>query len=173
MRYLANDLRRIVNCRWWRWLTIWFTASPYTLISYRLDRFGFLIFKTPWGVIRLLFFPLFLLFHLLGVHNEIHYSADIGEGLLILHGNLGVVINGHAIAGKNLTLTGGNCIGGRKRLERGDLVLGHDVSLGANAVVLGPVSVGNQVQIGAGSVVIHDAPDHCILVGVPARIVPS
>jgi serine O-acetyltransferase len=46
--------------------------------------------------------------------------------------------------------------------------LGNHVSLGANAVVLGPVIIGDNVNIGAGAVVINDAPDNCFLVGVPA-----
>ena len=97
--------------------------------------------------------------------------ADIGKGLKILHGGLGVVINGHTVAGKNLLLTGGNCIGGREHLEYGDLVLGDDVSLGANAIVLGPIIIGNHVRIGAGAVVIEDASDNSVLVGVPAKMI--
>lgn len=67
-------------------------------------------------------------------------------------------------------MTGGNCIGIRQSVKRGDLVIGDRVNLGANAVILGPVKIGDQVVIGAGAVVIHDAPDNAILVGVPASI---
>ena len=83
---------------------------------------------------------------------------------MVLHPGLGVVVSGSTIAGENLTLTGGNCIGIRQSVNTGELVLGDGVYLGANAVVLGPVKIGNQVVIGAGAVVIHDAPDHAILV---------
>ena len=167
--YLGIDLNGMVNRKRLRWFGIWFSGTTYDLISYRLDRFGFLLFKKSWRVIRLLFFPLFIVFHLFGAHHEIHYTADLGAGLKILHGALGVVVSGKTVAGKNLLLTGGNCIGVRSHLEQGDLILGNDVSLGANAVVLGPARVGDNVKIGAGAVVIDDAPDGAVLVGVPAK----
>lgn len=90
---------------------------------------------------------------------------------MILHPTLGIVINGITIAGKGLVLTGGNLIGARGKVETGYLVLGDDINMGANAVILGPAKIGNQVRIGAGAVVIHDAPDKAVLVGVPAKVV--
>ena len=114
--------------------------------------------------------PLFIGSRLLGGNHDINYQAEIGKGLLILHPGLGIVVSGYTIAGDYLTLTGGNCIGIRQSVNRGDLVIGDGVYLGANAVILGPVKIGDQVVIGAGAVVIHDAPDNAILVGVPASI---
>lgn len=100
---------------------------------------------------------------------EVHYKADVGPGLRILHPNLGVVISGHAVVGRNLILTGGNCIGGRPGTAQGNLVVGDDVQLGANAVILGPAVIGDRVTVGAGAVVIGDAPAGATMVGVPAR----
>jgi len=77
--------------------------------------------------------------HLLDARHEIHYQANIGKGLMILHASLGVVISKYAVCGEHFMLTGGNCIGGRKALKPGDVYLGNHVSLGANAVVLGPI----------------------------------
>jgi serine acetyltransferase len=141
------------------------------VISYRLDRFFYLLVGRPWAILRPVFFPLFLLLRLLSANHQIHYRANIGKGLHILHPALGVVVSGKAIIGQNLILTGGNCIGGRESLQDGDLCLGDDVSLGANAVVLGPISIGDDVVIGAGAVVIDSAPSQVVLVGVPARVI--
>ena len=102
--------------------------------------------------------------------HDIHYMAQIGRGLLVLHPSLGIVVSAYAQCGRNLVLTGGNCIGVRKRLVRGDLVLGDDVTLGANSVVLGPVRIGDRCIIGAGAVVVSDAPAGSVLVGVPAQV---
>ena len=167
--YLAEDLKSVVNRRSWRWISIWCTGVTYVLVSYRLDRLGFLLFKKAWSVIRICFFPFSIIFHILGSHHEIHYTADIGGGFKILHSALGLVIAGNTIAGKGLLLTGGNCIGARAHIKYGDLVIGDDVSLGANAIVLGPIRIGNHVRIGAGAVVVDDAPDNVVLVGVPAK----
>ena len=41
----------------------------------------------------------------------------------------------------------------------------------AGAKVVGNVQVGNNVVIGANAVVIKDVPDNAVVVGVPAKIV--
>jgi len=169
IKYMLYELGLMVNHHLWRWLTCWFGGAAGVIISYRLDRFGFLLFKDFWSAIRILFFPLFLILRLLSSGHDIHYAADIGRGLKILHPSLGVVINGKLIAGAHLTLTGGNCLGQRKTLNYGDFVIGDNVSLGANAVVLGPLTLGNDVSIGAGAVVVSSFPDNVVLVGVPAK----
>lgn len=50
-------------------------------------------------------------------------------------------------------------------------IIGDNVTLGANVVIIGNVRVGNNVIIGAGSVVVKDVPDNAIVVGNPARII--
>jgi serine acetyltransferase len=169
LRYLRHELTLAVNRRWWRWITIWIGKGPGVTISYRLDRFLFLLLGRAYGVLRPLFFPFFTLLRFLSADHEIDYNAELGRGLRILHPTLGIVVSGFTVAGENLTMTGGNCIGNRK--ERGVIVIGSNVILGANAVILGPVNIGNDCQIGAGAVVLHDAPDGSTLVGVPARAV--
>jgi serine acetyltransferase len=68
-----------------------------------------------------------------------------------------------------LTLVGGNCIGTRPDLPEAELRLGDHVSLGINAVIIGPVRIGNRVVVGAGAVVVDDCPDGVVMIGVPAR----
>ena len=50
-------------------------------------------------------------------------------------------------------------------------ILGHDVWVGAGAVVRGGVRVGHGAVIGAGAVVTTDVPSYAIYAGVPARLV--
>jgi serine acetyltransferase len=170
LQYLAYEIRLHVNVHWWRWISCWFSTPVITVITYRLDRFFFLLLGPKiWPAVRI---PLaligFVLRPWLG-HCEIHYTAAIGKGLRILHPSLGVVVSGYAVIGNNLILTGGNCIGGRKKMNKGDLALGNNINVGANAVILGPVRLGNNVQVGAGAVVVRDAGDNVVLVGVPAH----
>jgi serine O-acetyltransferase len=171
LNYLRYELGLIVNKRWWRWLTCWFGGGAGVIVSYRLDRCLYLVFGKSWSIVRLAFFPVFLFLRLISAKHEIHFRADVGRGLLILHPSLGVVISAYAVVGDHLTLTGGNCIGGRKGLKHGNLVLGNRVSLGANAVILGPVRIGDRTDIGAGAVVVHDFPGHGVLAGVPAKAI--
>jgi len=43
--------------------------------------------------------------------------------------------------------------------------------LGAGVIVLPGARIGRNVAVGAGSVVVGELPDHCVAVGVPARVV--
>jgi serine O-acetyltransferase len=168
LRFLGQEVSAQVNRRWWRWLTCWFSPGFWVVVPYRISRASYLLLGKGYVAVRIVLGPfLFLARPWLGPH-DIHYRADIGPGLIVLHPSLGVVVSLATVAGRNLVLTGGNCIGARRPVRHGDIVLGDGVSLGANAVVLGPVKIGNNVRIGAGAVVVRDAADNEILVGVPA-----
>lgn len=57
-------------------------------------------------------------------------------------------------------------------LERPPLEIGHDVWIGANAIILPGVSrIGNGAVIGAGSVVTKDVGPYEIVAGNPARAI--
>lgn len=52
-----------------------------------------------------------------------------------------------------------------------DCVLGHDVWVGVNAIVLRGVKIGNGAVIGANSLVTNNVPPYSIAFGSPAKIV--
>jgi len=52
---------------------------------------------------------------------------------------------------------------------KGDIVIGHDVWIGMNALLLSGVTIGNGAVIAAGSVVTKDVAPYSIVAGVPAR----
>lgn len=49
--------------------------------------------------------------------------------------------------------------------------IGNYVDIGANAVIIGPITVGDNVVIGAGAVVVKDVPSGFIVAGNPAKII--
>lgn len=53
--------------------------------------------------------------------------------------------------------------------NRGDIVVGHDVWIGYEAVILSGVHIGNGAVIGARAVVTRDVEPYAIVGGVPAR----
>lgn len=55
--------------------------------------------------------------------------------------------------------------------SKGPIAIGHDVWIGAGAVVLSGVTVGTGAVVGANSVVTHDVPEYAIVGGSPARII--
>ncbi|MBO5716055.1 MAG: serine O-acetyltransferase [Clostridia bacterium] len=102
---------------------------------------------------------------------EIHPACFIGKGLLIDHGS-GVVIGETAIIGDDCTIFHGVTLGGRGSSKgKRHPTLHNNVFVGAGAKILGNIEVGNNVKIGANAVVLTDLPDNATAVGIPARII--
>lgn len=101
---------------------------------------------------------------------EIHPAARIGRGLFIDHG-MGVVIGETAVIGDNVTLFQGVTLGGTGK-ERGKRhpTIGKNVVIGAGAKVLGDITVGDDSMVGANAVVVRSVPDQSTVVGVPGRV---
>jgi acetyltransferase-like isoleucine patch superfamily enzyme len=55
--------------------------------------------------------------------------------------------------------------------SKGNIVIGHDVWIGAQSIILSGVTIGNGAIIGANSVVTKDIPSFSIAVGSPAKVV--
>lgn len=51
------------------------------------------------------------------------------------------------------------------------VLIGDDVWIGTNAMVLDGVRIGNHAVVGAGAVVTKDVPEYAIVAGVPARVI--
>lgn len=106
--------------------------------------------------------------HFTGI--EIHPGATIGKGLFIDHG-MGIVIGETAILGDNILLYQGVTLGGTGR-EKGKRhpTIGNNVVVGAGANILGNIIIGDNSYVGANAVVIKDVPPNSTVVGVPGRI---
>lgn len=103
---------------------------------------------------------------------DIHPAATIGRRLTIDHG-IGIVIGSTAIIGDDCLIYQGVTLGmdGKNMHGKRHPTLGDDVMVGANAVVLGAITVGSRARIGAGAVVVGDVPQSVTVAGVPAKIV--
>jgi acetyltransferase-like isoleucine patch superfamily enzyme len=55
--------------------------------------------------------------------------------------------------------------------SKGDVVIGNDVWIGAEAMILSGVTIGDGAVIGARSVVTKDVPPYAIVGGNPARVI--
>lgn len=101
---------------------------------------------------------------------EIHPGAVIGKRFFIDHG-MGVVIGETAIIGDDVLLYQGVTLGGTG-LQKGKRhpTIGNNVVIGGGAKVLGNITVGDNSYIGANAVVVKDVPPNSTVVGVPGRI---
>ncbi len=101
---------------------------------------------------------------------EIHPGATIGKGLFIDHG-MGVVIGETSIIGDNVTLFQGVTLGGTgKETGKRHPTLGDNIVVGTGAKILGNLGIGSNSYIGANAVVIKSVPPNSTVVGVPGRI---
>lgn len=98
---------------------------------------------------------------------SISVTTKIGDSMWIAH-PYATIINAESI-GSNFSCIHCTTIGA----HNGRAIIGNNVSLGANVIIIGNVHIGNNVTIGAGSVVVKDIPDNCVAVGNPARVVKT
>lgn len=70
----------------------------------------------------------------------------------------------------NILWDKGKGISGHPR-SKGDVIIGNDVWIGTETLILSGVNIGDGAVIGARSVVVDDIPPYAIAAGNPARIV--
>ncbi len=106
--------------------------------------------------------------HITGI--ETHPGARIGKRFFIDHG-MGVVIGETTIIGDDVLLYQGVTLGGTGLVKgKRHPTIGNNVVIGGGAKVLGDIVVGDNSYIGANAVVIKDVPPNSTVVGVPGRI---
>ena len=95
-------------------------------------------------------------------------SAQIGSSFYIGHFG-GIIINSNTVMGSNCNISQGVTIGVSGTDERrGVPQIGNNVYIGANTIGAGKIIIGNDVLIGAASLMVKDASDNSVWVGVPA-----
>jgi len=100
---------------------------------------------------------------------EIHPGATIGRRFFIDHG-MGIVIGETAEIGDDVMLYHGVTLGGQDLTKtKRHPTIGKNVTVGAGAKVLGPITIGDGSAIGANAVVTKDVPPCHIAVGIPAK----
>ncbi|MEC5145442.1 acetyltransferase [Chitinophaga sp. 212800010-3] len=113
------------------------------------------------------------------IHEKANLSptAMVDEGTVVMAGatiNADVKIGRHCIVNTNASIDH-DCI-----LEDfvhvspnaalcGNVSIGEGTHIGAGAVIVPGVCIGRWAVIGAGSVVTKNVPDHCVVMGNPAR----
>lgn len=106
-------------------------------------------------------------------NHKIDIWGDIAGGFVIYHGVGDVIVCNKA--GRNFNVYQNVTIGRNPKTKSGEGVdtpsFGDNVSVYANSVVIGNISIGDNVSIGAGAVVTKSVPDNCTVVGNPMRII--
>lgn len=118
-----------------------------------------------------------MFYRILYQHYRFKYGFDIspntriGPGLFIGHFG-GVVISPYAVLGANVNIAQGVTIGAESRGDRkGAPTLEDRVWVGANAIIVGRITIGHDTLIAPGAYVNFDVPPMAIVLGNPGKIV--
>ena len=100
---------------------------------------------------------------------EIHPGATIGKRLFIDHG-FGVVIGETAVVGDDVLIYHGVTLGGISTSSgKRHPTIGDGVMIGCGAKILGDIVIGNNAKIGANAVVLCDVAPDTTVVGIPGK----
>lgn len=111
--------------------------------------------------------------HKYGVNFGLSHVADVGDGLFLGH-PFGIDVNAGAVIGSNCNISKGVTIGRESRGKReGSPTLGNRVWVGSGAVIVGRITIGDDVLVAPNAYVNINVPSHSIVIGNPARIIPS
>lgn len=97
---------------------------------------------------------------------EIHKGTMIGPGLYLGHGGP-CFVHPSARIGANVNISQCVTIGSNHGKAA---VIGDNVYIGPNAVIVEDVTIGDRVTIGAGAIVTRSIPSDCTAAGNPARV---
>lgn len=93
------------------------------------------------------------------------WMIKMGQNVIV---TAGVVILTHDYGWGVLKKLHGEIVGSAQKT-----VIGDNVYIGMNTIILGGVTIGSNVVIGAGSIVSRDVPDNCVAAGNPVRVIRS
>lgn len=118
----------------------------------------------------------------IGPFGHLRPGAHLGEGVHM--GNFGEVKNsylgpgvkmghfsyiGNATVGENVNVGAGAITCNFDGISKNATILGDDVFLGSDTLLIAPVTLGARARTGAGSVVTRDVEEDTLVYGVPAR----
>jgi len=92
-----------------------------------------------------------------------HFSIDIGDDIQT-GPYVYITDQNHAYQDPDVPI-------GRQWPVESGVSIGSGSWLGTGVIVLPGARIGRNVAVGAGSVVVGELPDHCVAVGVPARVI--
>jgi len=101
---------------------------------------------------------------------QIPSQTQIGRGFRIVpFGH--IVVTPDAKIGKNFNIAQGVNIGSAEGKRKGTPIIGDNVYVAANAVIVGNVQIGDDVFIAPNAFVNFDVPAGSIVLGNPAQII--
>ncbi len=99
----------------------------------------------------------------IGLHNTVIGPVTIGSHVNLAQGITITALN-HNFEDKSQRIDD-------QGVSTDPVIVGDDIWIGANAVILPGVNIGHHSVVAAGAVVTKDVPPHSLVAGVPAKII--
>ncbi|QHG82216.1 serine acetyltransferase [Rhodococcus rhodochrous] len=119
--------------------------------------------------VRRLYHPVYYVIVDIVMGISLPLQTQIGSGLILRHGQ-GIVISWKSTIGDGCEIHQNVTLGEK---DNAAPQLRNNVTIGANAVLLGGITVGDDAYIGAGAIVLTDVPAGAVAIGQKARIISS
>lgn len=163
-KILYDDLYRYTGKRNFRVLLryVFFTPSFRYIFYFRMAQYAQNTFSR-------IFWKFLLRRFMLKTGIQIPIRTKIGAGFRIVHFGH-IIVNPNAIIGKNFNVYPGVTIGHSEGKKFGSPVIGKNVCILSNAIVVGGITIGDNVVIAPNSFVNFDVPANSIVIGNPGMI---
>jgi len=113
---------------------------------------------------------------------QLTIGNDVSVSSVVLWSHQSITIGSHVDIGANTIIMDSdahsldyqkrrNIVDDLSNKNDSPIVIGDDVLIGANCIILKGVTIGNRSVVGAGAVVTKSIPDDCIAAGNPAKII--
>lgn len=105
--------------------------------------------------------------------SDISCKAKIGRYFHVMHGQ-DIVIGSDVVIGENCKIFNSVTFGNKDTEDpsgNAQPTVGNNCVIGTGAKLLGGILIGDNVRIGANAVVLNDVPSNAVAVGVPARVI--
>lgn len=102
----------------------------------------------------------------IGIRCEIYGEVTIGRDVM-MGPEVVIYTSGHRFDRRDIPMMD------QGSTDMRPVTIGNDVWIGRRAIIMPGVTIGDGCVIGAGAVVTKDVPPHCIVGGVPAKVLKS
>lgn len=96
-------------------------------------------------------------------------SETLGKNPMFYH-SFSTILSCKSI-GDNFVVRNNTTIGNKNDDRNQRAIIGNNVQIGANAVIIGGIVIGDNVIVGAGAVVVKNVESNCIVAGNPAKVI--
>ena len=168
--YLSEDLKRFNNHK--PNIKDWLLHNEIWYIFHYIRHLRYVEYYKNTNKNKILFFYHFFRYKRLGFKLKITiYPNTIGAGLRIYHVGDFIHIGAQCHIGHNCTLLPGVVFGNKyEKATDTQIIAGNNCYFGLGAKIFGSIIIGNNVTIGANAVVTKDIPDNAIVGGIPAKV---